>query len=69
MNRISQAPRVCEPKNRDSRPCFPGLWVTRMIAKITIPTTTSTANRSSRKPTTGQVPTSGMWKSATNSAP
>src|SRR5664280_207983 len=69
MNRISQAPLVWEPKNRDSRPCFAGLWVTRMIAKITIPIRTNTANRSSPKPTTGHVPTSGMWKSATNSAP
>src|ERR1035437_7768098 len=69
MNRISQAPRVCEPKNRDSRPCFAGLYLTRRIAKVTIPISTNTENRSSAKPTTGQVPTSGMWKSATNSAP
>src|ERR1035437_5489933 len=69
MNRISQAPRVCEPKKRDSRPCFAGLYLTRRIAKVTIPISTNTENRSSAKPTTGQVPTSGMWKSATNSAP
>ena len=69
MNRISHAPRVCDPKKREERPLSAGLLRTRSRAKITMPTRTRTPNRSSRKPTMGHVPTMGTPKSATNSAP
>ena len=41
----------------------------RRIANVTIPTSTPTANRSSRNPIAGQRPMPGMWKSRSNSPP
>ncbi len=69
MNSTSQAPEVCEPKNRDQRPSLAGLLRKRMTAKTTMPTRTRTANRSSRKRTIGQVPMIGNAKPAKNSSP
>ena len=70
MNSTSQAAPVCEPKNRDVRPSRCGeLARTRMTAKTTSATSTATAKKSSRKPSHGQWPMIGMWKSRSNSAP
>ncbi len=60
---------MCEPKNRDRRPSRSGSDRSRMIAKVTIPTRTATANRSSRKPTQAQVPMSQMLNVFLNRSP
>ena len=43
----SQAAPVCDPENRESRPSRCGLLRSRITANVMIPTSTSTANRSS----------------------
>ena len=65
----SQAAPVCEPAKRDLRPSRLGSDDSLMIAKVTMPTRTATANRSSMKPTHAHVPISGMAKCLLNSAP
>ena len=58
-----------EPKKRDARPCFAGLFVSRMIANITMPMRTRMANRSSMNRTTCQVPKTGIEKFSMTSSP
>ncbi len=60
---------MCEPKNRDARPCFAGLLVSRMIANMTMPMRTRTAKRSSITRTTCQVPKTGIEKFSMTSSP
>ena len=38
---------MCDPENRESRPSRCGLFRSRITANVMIPTSTSTANRSS----------------------
>ena len=65
----SHAAPVCDPKNRDFRPSSFGLFRSLMIAKVPMPTSTPTANRSSRKPITGQCPIPGIANVRLNRSP
>lgn len=63
MNRTSQAPPRWEPEKREPRPSFFGEFLIRMAVNATSPTRQASAMKSCRKPSTGQVPMSGIWKS------
>ena len=69
MPRTTQAARVCEPKNRDRRPSLCGSFRSRITVNVTMPASTPTANRSSRKPMTAQCPIPGIANVRENSAP
>ena len=69
MTRTSQAARVWEPKNRDSRPSRCGSLRSRMTVNVMIPASTPTLNRSSRKPSTGECPMPGIANVRENRSP
>jgi hypothetical protein len=65
----SHAAPVCEPKNRDARPSRSGALRHRITMKVTIPASTSTANRSSRNPRANECPMPGIAKVRENRSP
>ena len=69
MNSTSQAAPVCDPENRDSRPSRFGSARSLMIANMTMPTSTATANRSSMNPIAAQCPMPGMANVLLNRSP
>ena len=69
MARTTQAALVCEPAKREARPFLCGSLRSLMIAKVTMPASTPTANRSSMNPMAAQCPMPGMAKSRLKSAP
>ncbi len=69
MPSTTQAAPVCEPENRDLRPSLCGLLRSRITAKVMMPASTPTANRSSMKPMTAQWPMPGMAKVRENRSP
>ena len=60
---------MCEPKNRDSRPSVCGLFRSRITAKVMMPASTPTANRSSMNPMNAQWPMPGIAKVRENRSP
>ena len=69
MNSTTQAPVRCEPLNRDRRPSRSGELRSRMIANVMMPASAISAMKSCRKPSTAQLPITGIAKSSSNSAP
>ena len=68
-NSVSQAPPRCEPWNRDCRPSRFGEFFTRMAPKAMMPSRPMTAMKSCAKPSTPQVPTTGIAHPSLNSEP
>ena len=54
--RTTHAARVCEPKNRDSRPSLCGLFRSRITANVTIPASTADGEQVLDEPDEGPVP-------------
>ena len=69
MPSTTHAAPVCEPKNRDLRPSLCGSLRSRITANVITPTSTPTANRSSRNPMAGQCPIHGRENVRENRAP
>ena len=69
MNSVNQAAPRCEPKKRDERPCSLGDSRRRMTVNAATASRQKTAKRSSRKPSAGQLPMTGMANVGENSAP
>ena len=69
MPSTTHAARVCEPKNREARPSRCGSFRSRITAKVMIPASTATANRSSMNPMNAQCPIHGIENVRENRAP
>jgi hypothetical protein len=69
MNSVSHAPPRCEPSKRERRPSLAGEFRSRITAKTMMPSSAMTAMKSWRKPSTPQVPTTGMAKPSWKSEP
>ena len=69
MPSTSHAAPVCEPKNRDLRPSLCGSFRSRITAKVMMPASTPTANRSSMNPMNAQCPIPGIANVLLNRSP
>ncbi len=69
MPSTSHAAPVCDPANRDARPSRPGSFRSRITANVTMPASTSTANRSSANPSANECPIPGIANPRENRSP
>ena len=69
MPSTTQAAPVWEPKNRDLRPSLCGSLRSRITAKVMMPASTPTANRSSMNPMNAQCPMPGIANVRENRSP
>ena len=63
MKSTSQAGPRCDPKKRDLRPWFLGLFTMRIHQKVTMPKKHITPMKSCRKPSTAQLPKTNQFHS------